>query len=87
MFLNAARAGCRQFTNMSQPSIIAQRLLAHARICRDIAAATANAETAGELERMALACVAAATPIPSRNGKGSTAPPRSAGRPPDTIYF
>ena len=42
---------------MSQPSIIAQRLLAHARICRDIAAATANEETAGELERMALDCV------------------------------
>ena len=60
MFLNAARAGCRQFTSMSQPSIIAQRLLAHARICRDIAAATANEETAGELERLALDCVEAA---------------------------
>jgi len=45
---------------MSQPSIIGQRLLAYARICRDIAAATANEETAGELERMALDCVEAA---------------------------
>jgi hypothetical protein len=60
IFLNAARAGCGHFGIMSQPSFIAQRLLAHARICRDIAAATANEETAGELERMALDCVAAA---------------------------
>jgi hypothetical protein len=45
---------------MSQPSFFAQHLLAHARICRDIAAATVNEETAGELERMALDCVEAA---------------------------
>jgi hypothetical protein len=45
---------------MSQPSFIAQRLLAHARICRNIAAATANEETVGGLERMALDCVEAA---------------------------
>ena len=45
---------------MSQLSIIGQRLLAHARICREVAAATTNEETAGELERMALDCVEAA---------------------------
>jgi hypothetical protein len=60
IFLNAARAGCRQFYSMSQSSIIGQRLLAHARICREVAAATTNEETAGELERMALDCVEAA---------------------------
>lgn len=45
---------------MSQPSIIAERLLAHARICRDIADATMNEETAIKLERLAEGCVQAA---------------------------
>jgi hypothetical protein len=38
---------------MSQPSTIAERLLAHARICREIAAATMSEETAMKLEHLA----------------------------------
>ena len=42
---------------MSQPSIISARLLAHARLCREIANATLNEETASKLERMATDCI------------------------------
>ena len=45
---------------MKQPPAIVERLLAHARICREIAAATANAQTALELERLAEDCIEAA---------------------------
>ena len=45
---------------MSQPSIIGARLLAHARLCREIANATLNEETARKLERMAKDCTQAA---------------------------
>jgi hypothetical protein len=45
---------------MSQPSTIAQRLLAHACICREIAKATLDEETAVKLERMARDCSEAA---------------------------
>ena len=45
---------------MSQPSTVAQRLLAHARICREIASATLDEETAGKLERLAKDCIRAA---------------------------
>jgi hypothetical protein len=45
---------------MSQPSTMSARLLAHARLCRDIANATLNEETASKLERMAQDCVQAA---------------------------
>lgn len=45
---------------MSQPSTIAGRLLAHARICREIAAATMNEETAIKLERLEQDCIQAA---------------------------
>jgi hypothetical protein len=52
--------GCGHETGMSQPSTIAERLLAHARICREIANATLHAETASELERLAMECIEAA---------------------------
>jgi hypothetical protein len=45
---------------MSQPSIISARLLAHARLCREIANATLNEETASKLERMSQDCIRAA---------------------------
>ncbi len=45
---------------MSQPSTIAERLLAHARICREIADATMHAEMASKLERLARECIEAA---------------------------
>ena len=45
---------------MPQPSTVAQRLLAHARLCREIAHATLNEETACKLERMAEDCIRAA---------------------------
>ena len=44
------------------PTKIAERLVAHARLCRQIARETWNEHTAVELERMADACVRAATP-------------------------
>jgi hypothetical protein len=54
---------------MSQPSTISERLLAHARLCREIADATMNEETASKLERMAQDCIQAARdaePAPQR---------------------
>ncbi len=45
---------------MSQPSTIAERLLAHARLCREIAAGTMSEETAVKLERLAEECMQAA---------------------------
>jgi hypothetical protein len=45
---------------MSQPSTISERLLAHARLCREIADATMNEEAASKLERMAQDCIEAA---------------------------
>ena len=45
---------------MSQPPAIAERLLAHARLCREIANATFNEETARKLERLAEECLQAA---------------------------
>jgi hypothetical protein len=45
---------------MSQPSTMSARLLAHARLCREIANATLNEETASSLERMAQDCIQAA---------------------------
>ena len=45
---------------MSQPSTISERLLAHARLCWEIADATMNEETASKLERMAQDCIQAA---------------------------
>ena len=45
---------------MSQPSTISERLLAHARLCQEIADATLNEETAYKLERLAQDCIQAA---------------------------
>ena len=45
---------------MSQPSAISERLLAHARLCREIADATLNEETASKLECLAQDCIEAA---------------------------
>lgn len=45
---------------MSQPSTMAERLLAHARICQEIANTTLNAKTARELELLAEDCIQAA---------------------------
>jgi hypothetical protein len=46
--------------SMKHPPAIVERLLAHARICRDIANATFNEETARKLDRMAEECLKAA---------------------------
>jgi hypothetical protein len=54
---------------MSQPSTISERLLAHARLCREIADATLHEETASKLERLAQDCIQAARdadPAPPR---------------------
>jgi hypothetical protein len=47
-------------SGMQRPPPIVERLLAHARICREIAGATFNEEMARELERMAEDCLKAA---------------------------
>ena len=60
IFLNETMHGCTHKDVMSKPSTIAERLLAHARICRNIANATLNEETASKLERLAMDCIQAA---------------------------
>ena len=47
--------------SMKHPPAIVERLLAHARICREIANATFNEETARKLDRMAEECLKAAS--------------------------
>jgi hypothetical protein len=51
---------CAYKNSMSQPSAMAQRLLAHARICREIANATLDEATASKLENLARDCIEAA---------------------------
>jgi hypothetical protein len=63
IFLNAPTAGCQHETDMSHPSTIAERLLAHARICREVADATLNEKTARQLEQLAEDCVRAARDV------------------------
>ena len=66
---------------MSQPSTISERLLAHARLCREIANATLNEETASKLERLAQDCIQAARdaePAPQRQMFPSSAGSRRA---------
>jgi hypothetical protein len=45
---------------MSQPSTIAERLLAHAKLCRQIASECWNEEMAQKLEQLAQDCLRAA---------------------------
>jgi hypothetical protein len=66
---------------MSQPSTISERLLAHARLCREIADATLNEGTARKLERLAEDCIQAARdadPAPQRQMFPSLAGSRRA---------
>ena len=63
IFLKAATDGCRHETGMLQPSTIVERLLAHARICREIADTSSNEETARKLEELAEDCIRAARDI------------------------
>ena len=60
IFLNVATRGCGHQCSMSQPSTIAERLLAHARLCREIARASWTEEVAQRLERLAEDCIRAA---------------------------
>ena len=56
------------------PQKIAERLIAHARLCRQIARETWNEHTALELTRMADECMRAATPdLPDASDSGSRA--------------
>ena len=66
---------------MSQRSTISERLLAHARLCREIADATLHEETANKLERLAPDCIQAARdaePAPQRQKFPSPAGSRRA---------
>ena len=49
---------------MSPSSQLAERLLAHARLCRQIARQCWNEETAAELEKLAAECDLAAREVP-----------------------
>jgi len=60
IFLNVPTGGCAHETGMPHPSTMAECLLAHARICREIADTTLNKRTARELELLAEDCVRAA---------------------------
>ena len=68
---------------MSQPSTMVELLLAHARICREIANITLNEQTARELELLAEDCIQAARdaePAPRfRRFKSLAASGRAAG--------
>ena len=79
MFVNAATPGCRHWYCMSSPcpepraktTAIAERLLAHARLCEQIARECWNEDTAEKLRRMARDCSLAAAqiaplPVPMR---------------------
>ncbi len=53
---------------MSQPSTVAQPLLAHARLCREVARASANWEIAQSLEQLAAECIRAAGDVKPESG-------------------
>jgi hypothetical protein len=67
---------------MSQLPTIAARLLAHARLCREIARASWNEESAQRLERLAEDCIRAARDIEpalcERNGFARAAAARTS---------
>lgn len=66
---------------MLPPSTISENLLAHARLCREIANATLNDEMASKLERLAEDCIRAARdaePAPQREMLPSPAGSRRA---------
>jgi hypothetical protein len=52
--------GCMHKAGMSQPRAIANRLLAHVRLCQELAQASWNEESAQRLERLAADCIRAA---------------------------
>lgn len=55
-------------------SRIAERLLAHARLCRQIAAASQSDEMAQALGRLADECTQAAADVERENGGGDSMP-------------
>jgi hypothetical protein len=60
IFLKAATRGCRHDSGVSQKPTIAERLLAHAKFCREIARGSWSEEIARNLERLAEDCTRAA---------------------------
>jgi len=55
---------------MSPSSKLAERLLAHARLCRQIARQSWNEQTAAELEKLAAECDLAAEQVPASEQSG-----------------
>ena len=80
IFVNAATDGGRHESDMSQSSTMAERLLAHARICREIANTTLNRQTARELELLAEDCVRAAREAEPMPQFQRFQPPAASGR-------
>ena len=69
--------------HVSNSAKIAERLLAHARLCRQIAGASWNEDTAEELERLAAECTRAAAEIaPVDRLRGAACTDRSDSRGP-----
>jgi hypothetical protein len=76
MLINAAMSGCvhehsvdaavheTPQETVSPSSQLAERLLAHARLCRQIARQSSNEDTAAELEKLAAECDLAAAKAP-----------------------
>ncbi len=57
---------------MSPSSQLAERLLAHALLCRQIARQSWHVETAAELEKLAAQCVLAAAKAPPMAGQNQS---------------
>lgn len=57
---------------VSHSAKIAERLLAHARLCREIAGASSNEETAEKLKQLAAECTRAAAEIAPGPDGGAT---------------
>ncbi len=61
----------RRRNPMSPSSQLAERLLAHARLCRQIARRTWNEQTATELEKLADECDLTAERVPATDQSGT----------------
>jgi hypothetical protein len=76
--INALKPGLGHTVTMSSPatsprfSAIAERLLAHARLCEEIAQECRNQETARKLRRLARECTQTAAEIESSGSSGIT---------------
>jgi hypothetical protein len=60
IYLNIIAPGMDQHSAMSKQPKMAERLLAHARMCREVADECGNKELAADFNKLALECIQAA---------------------------